>query len=111
MHFERHFQALGQRLDRAPRFRGADQVHRGRRGAAHGGGPGGAAVAVGQHLDLVDHGHFDLALGVQHLDRARHVGGAFGQAAFLAGDQADLDLLAMRARGLQALVVFQRQQA
>ena len=112
VHFERTLEALGQRLDRAPRFRCADEVHDRRRRPAHGRGPGGAAVAVGQHLDLVDDGDLHRRLGVQHLDGTGDVRRAFGQPAFLARDQAHLDRLAVVAHGvLQALVVFQRQQA
>ena len=111
MHFQRHFEPLGQGLDGAPRFRRPDQVDGVRRRAADGGGPGGAAVAVGQHLDFVDHGHFHRLLGIEHLDRAGNVGAALGDAAFLAGDQTHLQFLAVRTGRLQALVVFQRQQA
>jgi hypothetical protein len=95
----------------ARRASGAPTRYTTRRRAAHGGRPGGAAVAVGQHLDFIDHGHVDRGLRIQHFHRAGHVGGARHQPALFARDQADLERLAVLLHLLQALVVFQRQQA
>jgi len=105
-------QTLGQCLDRPACFRCADEVHDGRRRAAHGRRPGGPAVAIGQHLNLVDHRDLHGRLRVEHLDGAGDVRRALGQAAFFSRDQADPDRFAIRIdRVLQAFIVFQRQQA
>ncbi|MNM28780.1 hypothetical protein D3C81_393000 [compost metagenome] len=111
MHFQRAFQAIGQRLDGAPCFRRPHQVHRVGRRAADGGRPRGAPVRVGQHLDFIDDGHFDDGFRVQHFHRAGDMRGAIDDAALLARDQADGQRLAVRRSFLQALVVFQGQQA
>ena len=83
MHFQLAFEPCGQHFNGAARFRRPDQIDGVRRRAADGGGPGRATVAVGQHLDLVDHGHVDRRAGIEHLDRAGDVGAARRDAPFL----------------------------
>ena len=68
-----HFTAVAALIDQP-----AQQLLRGRRGAymdlpradSHDGcRPGPAALIIGHHLGLVDHGHIIALLEIQHLDR------------------------------------------
>jgi len=66
----------------------AEHDHLAGRDAHDGGGPGGAAVGVGQHLRLVDDGDVDDPIGARHLHSAGDVAGAGHDVALLSGQQA-----------------------
>ena len=111
VHFKRHVEPRRQGFDGAARFRRPNQVHRGGGRAAYRRRPGRAAVTVGQHLNLVDHGHLDRIARIEHFHRAGSVRAVLGHAPLFTRHQADRKRFPVRARSLHALVVFQRQQA